>query len=230
MEFCIRFAARIGGTSEDGGTNFPPDGMDQITTLFFCRVWYYNRRGSTIRWDTSGHIAQPKFLEHSVQGEEFESLPKTGSDNLQYVIECFVDDYIYLAISTSKEKLRHVENSVMKGIRNVFPADANDDEDSILLKMIKNGRHNGTWKRRCWGFNFMTSKRKSGWQPRNVTPYCSRYLSGFEVQTKDNDSMALAPSTSNNCSQSRQNFAMYSSPYPRKMDCLARSIESSLLR
>ena len=64
-----------------------------------------------------------KFVKHSAQGEEFESLPETGSDNLHYVIEFFVDAYISLAIPTSQKQLRHVENEVMKGINDVFPSD-----------------------------------------------------------------------------------------------------------
>ena len=39
-----------------------------------------------------GTLPNHKFVENSAQGEEFESLPKTGNDNLHYVIECFVDD------------------------------------------------------------------------------------------------------------------------------------------
>ena len=67
-----------------------------------------------------------------------------------------------------------------------------------LWKSSKNRRHNGTRKRRCFFFTLMASKRQSSWQPRNVTPYWSRYPSEFEVQTRDNYRMALAPSTSNN--------------------------------
>ena len=84
-----------------------------------------------------GTLPNHKFAKNSAQGEDFESLSETGSDNLHYVIECFVDDYIYLAISTSEEQSRHVSNSVMKGIHDVFPSDADDEEDSILLKNLK---------------------------------------------------------------------------------------------
>ena len=71
-----------------------------------------------------GTFPNHKFVKHSAQGEEFESLPETGSEKLHYAIECFVDDYIYLAIPTSQEKLRHIANTVMKVIHDVFPADS----------------------------------------------------------------------------------------------------------
>ena len=84
-----------------------------------------------------GTFTNHKFVENSSQGEEFESLPDTGSDNIHYVIECFVDDYISLDIPALQEQLRHVENLVMKGIHDVFPEDADDEEDSIFLNNIK---------------------------------------------------------------------------------------------
>ena len=93
----------------------------------------------------------------------------------------------------------------------------------------KNSRHNGTWQMWCLVFTSMASKRQSGWNPRNVTPCWSRYPSGFEMQTRDNGMMVLAPSTSNDFSQLLQNFAVLSFLPHRQMYCLARSIESSLL-
>ena len=63
-----------------------------------------------------GTLSNHKFAKHLAQGEEFESLLDTGSENLHYVIECFVDDYISLAIPTSQEILRHVANSVMNDL------------------------------------------------------------------------------------------------------------------
>ena len=74
-----------------------------------------------------GTLPYHKFVEHYVQGEQFEQLPETGSDNIHYIIECFVDDYITLAIPTSQEQLMHVENAAMKGINDVFPAVADDE-------------------------------------------------------------------------------------------------------
>ena len=176
-----------------------------------------------------GTLPNHKFVKHSAQEEEFESLTRTGSDNIYYVIECFFDDYISLAIPTSQEQLRHVENAFIKGIHGIFLADMDDKEYSILLKKLKNRRHNGTWKMKCCIFSFMSSKRQSGCRPRNETPYCSRYPSRFELQTGDNNRMSLAPSTSKNFSQSLQNFSMLTFVSYRQMYCLAWSIKFSLL-
>ena len=118
-----------------------------------------------------GILPNHNFVKHYAQGDEFESLPGNGSEKLHYVIECFVDDYISLVIPTSQEKLRHVANAAMNGIHYVFTSDAEDDKDSTSLKKLKKRSHNVTWKRKCWIFNFMASKRQLFWQPRNVTPY-----------------------------------------------------------
>ena len=73
-----------------------------------------------------GTLPNHKFVKHSAQEEEFESLTRTGSDNIYYVIECFFDDYISLPISTSQEKLIHVANAAMNGIHDVLSADVDD--------------------------------------------------------------------------------------------------------
>ena len=86
-----------------------------------------------------GTLSNHKFVQHSAQGEESKSLPDTGSDNLHYIIECFFDDFISLAIPTSQEQLRHVSNAVMKGVHDVFPSDTDDEEDSISPRKQKKG-------------------------------------------------------------------------------------------
>ena len=101
-----------------------------------------------------GTFPNHKFVEHSAQGEEFESLPKTGGGNFHHVIEWFVDDYISLAISTSQEQLRHVTNKVMKGINDVFQADTYDKEYSILLKKLKTQEAQWNLEKEVLGFHF----------------------------------------------------------------------------
>ena len=49
-----------------------------------------------------GIFPNHKFVKHSAQGDDFESLPKTGSEKLHFFIECFVDEYISLVIPTSQ--------------------------------------------------------------------------------------------------------------------------------
>ena len=84
-----------------------------------------------------GTSSNHKFFKNSVQGDDFESLPKTRSEKIHYVINFFVDDYIYLVFATSQKQLRHVANAFINVIRDVFPADTYDEEESISLKKIK---------------------------------------------------------------------------------------------
>ena len=89
-----------------------------------------------------------------VIGEDLESLPKTGSEKLHYFIECFVDNYIYLAFPTSQDQLRHVSNAFMKGIHDVFPSDTDNEEDSISLKNIKKQEAQRKLEKEVLGFHF----------------------------------------------------------------------------
>ena len=84
-----------------------------------------------------GKISNHKFVKHSSQGDDFESLPETGSEKLHYVIKFFVNYYISIVIPTPQEQLGHVENAVMNGIHDVLPAHTDDEEDSILMKKLK---------------------------------------------------------------------------------------------
>ena len=79
-----------------------------------------------------------KFVTHSTHGTDFETLPETStSKTLSYVVEAFVDDYIAIAIPTSKEQLHHVATAVMSAIHDVFPAESDDENDPITLKKLR---------------------------------------------------------------------------------------------
>ena len=52
------------------------------------------------------------------------------------MVEVYVDDFISLAVPTSREQLVHVANSIMGGIHDVFPADDDDENDPLSLKKI----------------------------------------------------------------------------------------------
>ena len=72
---------------------------------------------------TVGTLSNHKCFKNYAHGDDFESLPKTGSEKLHYVIEFFVNYYISVVIPTPQEQLGYVENAVMNGIHDVFPAD-----------------------------------------------------------------------------------------------------------
>ena len=85
-----------------------------------------------------GTLPAHKFLKYSASGKDFESLPKQSDDEgLKYLVECYVDDYISIAIPTSQQQLEHVANAVMTGIHDVFPPNEDDEEDPISLKKLK---------------------------------------------------------------------------------------------
>ena len=52
------------------------------------------------------------------------------------MLEVYVDDYIVLAVPTSKEQLDHVANAILKGIHEVFPENKEDSKDSISLRKL----------------------------------------------------------------------------------------------
>ena len=85
-----------------------------------------------------GSLPAHKFLKYSAAGSDFGSLPRRDKNGkLRYLVECYVDDYIALAIPTSQQQLEHVANAVTMGIHDVFPPDDNDEEDAISLKKLK---------------------------------------------------------------------------------------------
>ena len=69
---------------------------------YFCAVYETSRDVAQNYVETPvGTLSNHNFVKHYSQGDDFESLSKTESEKLHYVIECFVDDYISLVIPTS---------------------------------------------------------------------------------------------------------------------------------
>ena len=87
--------------------------------------------------------------------EAVSKLPETAEDDkFRYFVDVYVDDFIPMAIATSKAQLQHVANAVMTGIHDVFPADAEDSNDPISLKKLV--KKDGEWdlKKGILGFDF----------------------------------------------------------------------------
>ena len=53
-----------------------------------------------------------------------------------------------------------MSNSVVKGIHDVFPSDADDEEDSILLKKLKTQEAQWNLEKEVLGFQFDSIKKK----------------------------------------------------------------------
>ena len=91
-----------------------------------------------------GTLPDHKFLSKTEQHPEIHELPRTETTSaLKFMLEVYMDDYIGLAIPTSLAQLRHYSNAVMYGIHDVFPPDADDDNDPISNKKLM--KKDGSW-------------------------------------------------------------------------------------
>ena len=65
-----------------------------------------------------------------------------------------MDDFISVAIPTSREQLDHVANATMRGIHEVFPAEDDPASDPLAKKKLDKG--DGAWspQKEVLGFDF----------------------------------------------------------------------------
>ena len=70
------------------------------------------------------------------------------------MLKVYVDDFVSLVIPTSQEQLRHVANSILEGIHNVFPADPDDSNDPISEKKLIKGEGQYGAIKTILGFDF----------------------------------------------------------------------------
>ncbi|KAL7533277.1 hypothetical protein ACHAWF_011989 [Thalassiosira exigua] len=102
-----------------------------------------------------GALPPHKFQQHSEGTAEFEALPEGGAENpLRYMNEVYVDDFMSLAVATSKAQLRHVAAAVMTGIHDVFPPAEKDKEDPISFKKLEKGESQFALQKELLGFDF----------------------------------------------------------------------------
>jgi hypothetical protein len=103
-----------------------------------------------------GTMQDHKFVEHVMGGDECKKLPDTVACNkgFKYFLGIYVDDFIQLAIARSIQQLCHVANAVMFGIHDVFPANANDENDPISLKKLKQLEGQWALEKEILGFDF----------------------------------------------------------------------------
>ena len=58
----------------------------------------------------------------------------SSENGLKYMLKVFVDDYILLTVRTLQEQMVHIDNVVMHGIHDVFPPDADKEDDQTSFK------------------------------------------------------------------------------------------------
>ena len=91
-----------------------------------------------------GSLQPHKFLPLTELVNDINDLPQYHADNdWRFMLEVYMDDYIGLAIPTSRAQLQHYANSIMYGIHDIFPPSADDDEDPISLKKLR--KKDGSW-------------------------------------------------------------------------------------
>lgn len=103
-----------------------------------------------------GSLCDNKFISWAMDSEDFRALPvdHLPTQELSYIVEVYMDDYIGLAMPASQDQLRHAANAIMHGIHDVFPANEQDSDDPISLKKLRKG--DGSWMLRkdILGFTF----------------------------------------------------------------------------
>jgi len=123
---------------------------------YFCAASETARDIATRYAETPvGSHSAHKFSKYTEAHSDYQALPETGDDgNLRYLIEVYVDDYISIAMATSREQLDHVSRSVMRGVHDVFPEEEPDEEDPLSLKKLK--KMEGAWAlvKSMLGFEF----------------------------------------------------------------------------
>ena len=104
-----------------------------------------------------GSLPPHKFEDHTKSAPEFEALPSRSSgasNDLRYMVEVYVDDFIGLAIPTTREQLDHVSRGIMHGIHDVFPPDENAENDAISYKKVLKGESQWALVKDILGFTF----------------------------------------------------------------------------
>ena len=103
-----------------------------------------------------GSLPTHKFLSHTEGDPTVSALPLTTptDDNLRFLIEVFVDDFMSLVIATSRQQLEHVANGTMMGIHDVFPPAEDPLEDPISMKKLLKRDGQFSTQKTMLGFNF----------------------------------------------------------------------------
>jgi len=101
-----------------------------------------------------GSLTPHKFHVHTTTHDDFQSLPTATDDKFSYFLDCYVDDYLSMAVATSQQQLNHISTALMNGVHDVFPPASDDDQDSLSLKKLKRGE--GAWALRGDVLGFST--------------------------------------------------------------------------
>jgi hypothetical protein len=104
---------------------------------YFCAATETSWDVATKHAETNLNSLTPhKFEKFVVGAPEYQALPEAGINSIgfAYMVEVYVDDFMSLVISVSREQLRYVANAIMHGIHDVFLPDAEDSNDQSLRR------------------------------------------------------------------------------------------------
>jgi hypothetical protein len=107
---------------------------------FFCAASETARDVAQDYCETKlGSLPPHKFTHYVIGNKAYDELPEQNENvkPFQYLLKVYVDNFVSLAIPTSREQLCHVSIGTMTGIHDVFPADENDANDPILEKKLR---------------------------------------------------------------------------------------------
>jgi hypothetical protein len=112
-----------------------------------------------------GTVQEHKFTHYTRGEEEASRLPptsKSATQQVQYGLKVYVNDFMSVVIPTSKEQLDHFATAIMTGIHDVFPTNIVDSNNPISEKKLKEGEWQYSTLRTLLGFDF-DGKRKTLW-------------------------------------------------------------------
>ena len=144
MEFCLCPAVVAWIRSSPGHPYLTPNGVDRVAALFLYGIRNSSRRGGKYADMPVGSITPHKFLHHTQTHADYKTLPVlTENDELYYMLEVFVDDFIKLAIPVAQSQLDHLASTTMAGVQDVFPPHPKSTLDPISEKKLIKG--DGEW-------------------------------------------------------------------------------------
>ena len=85
-----------------------------------------------------GALTAHKFLELTNGSPEYKALAQSHEHNdIRYMLEVFVDNFVSLIIPTSRDQLDHIANSVMTGMHGIFPPEEDRATNPVTVKKIE---------------------------------------------------------------------------------------------
>ncbi len=103
-----------------------------------------------------GALQPHKFAKYVGGDPEFDALPAScpTTKGFLYTVEVYVDDFMSLVIPISREQLHHVATAVMTGLHDVFPPEADDSNNPISKKKLRQHQGQFSTRKTLLGFDF----------------------------------------------------------------------------